>query len=218
MRKYYDLELENLNNSLIEMGAFVEKSIGDSLIALRTRDHEMARNVIKRDNYVDQMEKNIEDRCLKLLLRQQPVAKDLRTISSTLKIITDLERIGDHAEDISEISIVMGDEKLNSELDIITKMYDEISFMIKTAIDAFITKDLELAQKVIDTDDKVDELFNQMKELTINHIQKEADKAEESIDLMQISKYLERVGDHAQNIAEWVIFSITGDHKNFTEE
>ncbi|MDO5037108.1 MAG: phosphate signaling complex protein PhoU [Tissierellia bacterium] len=212
MRKNYDRELEVLNHNIIEMAAFVERAILNALTALETRDADLAKRVIKRDEEVDDMERDIEDMCLSLILRQQPVASDLRFISAALKIITDLERIGDHAQDISEISLAMPDSPLSSELDAVLKMYNESSYMIKTAVDAFITRDEDLANEAIAHDDVVDQLFVDFKDQIIEDLKGGSKDAEEYIDLLQISKYLERVGDHAENIAEWVIFSITGEH------
>lgn len=216
MRKQYDKDLSELNTLLIEMAAFVERAVADSLSALQTRDIDLAEKVIKQDQNVDDMERQIEDMCLTLLLRQQPVAGDLRFISAALKIITDLERIGDHAQDISEISKSMPNDPLTTEFFFITKMYEESSYMIKTAIDAFITKDEDLAKECITHDDIVDNLLIEFREMIITNLQNKTGNAEELIDLLQIAKYLERVGDHAQNIAEWVIFSITGTHKMYS--
>lgn len=219
MRKQYDKELENLNNSLIEMAAYVERAISSALTALQERDKKLAKDVIRRDTRVDNMEQDIEDMCLNLLLRQQPVAGDLRLVSSALKIVTDLERIGDHAEDIAEISLSMSDVPKVEELVLINRMYEAASYMIKTAVDGFITKDEDLALKVIAHDDIVDDLFVQCRKKIIKELKTDDDNhAEELVDLIQIAKYLERVGDHAENIAEWVYFSITGVHRNVIEE
>ncbi len=212
MRERYEQELEILNNKLIEMGSLVEDNIQNSLRALTERDDEASRDVILRDREVDVMERDIENLAMSLLLRQQPVAGDLRLISSVLKIITDLERIGDHAQDISEISLSMPDDPLTTELDYINKMFDACSFMIKSAIDSFIAEDVELAQQCIEHDDVVDDLYEQLRVKLIGLIRENESRAEELIDLLQIAKYLERVGDHTENIAEWVIYSVTGEH------
>lgn len=218
MRKNYDRELELLNHNIIEMAAFVERAILNALTALETRDQDLAKKVIERDQEVDEMEREIEDMCLSLILRQQPVASDLRFISAALKIITDLERIGDHAQDISEISLTMPADPLSSELDIVLEMYNEASFMIKTAIDAFITRDQDLASQALVHDDVVDGLFVKARTRIIEELEGGSSHAEELIDLLQIAKYLERVGDHAENIAGWVIFSVTGIHAEDMEE
>ncbi|MDY3118569.1 MAG: phosphate signaling complex protein PhoU [Peptoniphilus sp.] len=215
MRKQYDLELDELNTLLIEMAATVEQAVADSMKALKERDKELAMTVSQNDRDVDRMERRIEDMCLTLLLRQQPVAGDLRFISAALKIITDLERIGDHAQDICEISLTMDDKPLSVTIDLIARMFEESTAMIKMAIDAFITKDEDLATQCINHDDVVDELFVELRKKLIAKFQEKKDDPQELVDLLQIAKYLERVGDHAQNIGEWVIFSLTGHHKDY---
>lgn len=215
MRKQYDLELDELNTLLIKMAATVEQAVSDAMTALKNRDKDLAISVSNNDRDVDRMERQIEDMCLMLLLKQQPVAGDLRFISAALKIITDLERIGDHAQDICEISLTMDDKPLSVTTDLITRMFEESTAMIKMAVDAFITKDEDLATQCINHDDVVDDLFVQVREKLINKLQSGQDDPEESVDLLQIAKYLERVGDHAQNIGEWVVFSLTGHHKDY---
>lgn len=215
MRKQYDLELDELNTLLIKMAAMVEQAVSDAMTALKNRDKDLAISVSNNDRDVDRMERQIEDMCLMLLLKQQPVAGDLRFISAALKIITDLERIGDHAQDICEISLTMDDKPLSVTTDLITCMFEESTAMIKMAVDAFITKDEDLATQCINHDDVVDDLFVQVREKLIHKLQNGQDDPEESVDLLQIAKYLERVGDHAQNIGEWVVFSLTGHHKDY---
>lgn len=215
MRKQYDLELDELNTLLIKMAATVEQAVSDAMTALKNRDKDLAISVSNNDRDVDRMERQIEDMCLMLLLKQQPVAGDLRFISAALKIITDLERIGDHAQDICEISLTMDDKPLSVTTDLITCMFEESTAMIKMAVDAFITKDEDLATQCINHDDVVDDLFVQVREKLIHKLQSGQDNPEESVDLLQIAKYLERVGDHAQNIGEWVVFSLTGHHKDY---
>ena len=215
MRKQYDLELDELNTLLIKMAATVEQAVSDAMTALKNRDKDLAISVSNNDRDVDRMERHIEDMCLMLLLKQQPVAGDLRFISAALKIITDLERIGDHAQDICEISLTMDDKPLSVTTDLITRMFEESTAMIKMAVDAFITKDEDLATQCINHDDVVDDLFVQVREKLIHKLQSGQDDPEESVDLLQIAKYLERVGDHAQNIGEWVVFSLTGHHKDY---
>ncbi|MCD1146937.1 phosphate signaling complex protein PhoU [Peptoniphilus sp. KCTC 25270] len=218
MRKVYEGELQELNSRLIEMASMVEKSVADSLKALSTRNMELAEEIIIKDQKINEMERKIESMCLNLLLRQQPVAGDLRFISAALKIITDLERIGDHAQDISEISLSMPKDPLTSELHLVMQMFEESSQMIKMAIDSYITKDEDLANICIARDEKVDELLLQVRRKVIRLLQDHSEHAEELIDLLQIAKYLERVGDHAENIAEWVIYSLTGNHKYYEEK
>lgn len=215
MRKQYDLELDELNTLLIKMAAKVEQAVADAMKALEDRDSELATTVSRNDRDVDRMERQIEDMCLMLLLKQQPVAGDLRFISAALKIITDLERIGDQAQDICEISLTMDDKPLSVTTDLITRMFIESTSMIKMAIDAFITKDEDLATQCINHDDVVDELFVELREKIIGKFREEKEDPQELVDLLQIGKYLERVGDHAQNIGEWVIFSLTGHHKDY---
>ena len=215
MRKQYALELNALNTQLIKMAAAVEQAVADAMKALKERDKKLADAVSENDRDVDRMERQIEDMCLMLLLKQQPVAGDLRFISAALKIITDLERIGDHAQDICEISLTMDDKPLSVTTDLITRMFEESTAMIKMAVDAFITKDEDLATQCINHDDVVDDLFVQVRKKLIGNLQSGKEDPEELVDLLQIAKYLERVGDHAQNIGEWVIFSLTGHHKDY---
>lgn len=215
MRKQYDLELDELNTLLIKMAAKVEQAVADAMKALEERDKDLAMTVAKNDRDVDRMERRIEDMCLMLLLKQQPVAGDLRFISAALKIITDLERIGDHAQDICEISLTMDEKPLSVSTDLIMRMFIESTAMIKMAIDAFITNDEDLATQCINHDDVVDELFVELREEIIDKFREQKEDPHELVDLLQIAKYLERVGDHAQNIGEWVIFSLTGHHKDY---
>lgn len=215
MRKQYDLELDELNTLLIKMAAKVEQAVADAMKALEERDKDLAMTVSKNDRDVDRMERRIEDMCLMLLLKQQPVAGDLRFISAALKIITDLERIGDHAQDICEISLTMDEKPLSVSTDLITRMFIESTAMIKMAIDAFITNDEDLATQCINHDDVVDDLFLELREEIIDKFREQKEDPHELVDLLQIAKYLERVGDHAQNIGEWVIFSLTGHHKDY---
>lgn len=213
MRNKFDKELNQLNDELIEMGSLIEKAIEMSISALVKQDVDLARKTIEMDSEIDQQERNIEGLCLKLLLQQQPVAKDLRVISSALKMITDMERIGDHASDIAEITIVLADEKYIKELKQIQEMAKEAVIMLVKSIEAFVNKDMVLAGEVIGRDDIVDDLFVQVKKDLIHMIHADANTGEQAADFLMIAKYLERIGDHATNIAEWVIFSITGDHK-----
>lgn len=212
MRRFFDQELEVLNNELIKMGSLVELLIEDSIKSLMTKDRELAKSVISRDDEVDAMEKTIEARCLQLLLKQHPVAGDLRLISSILKMITDLERIGDQSQDIAEISLLLADETFIKKLTHIPQMSEATIKMLKNSIDAFVNKNQELAYEVIVFDDVVDNLFDIVKEELIDLISRDKEKGEQSINFLMIAKYLERIGDHAQNIAEWVLFSITGEH------
>lgn len=212
MRNRFDKELDLLNNELIEMGNLIESSIQAAVSALKEQNIELAKRVVDGDREVNDMEKVIERRCLKLLLQQQPVAKDLRLISSSLKMITDMERIGDQASDISEITIRLADQTYLKELIHIPQMAEATIKMVSESIDAFVNKDLDLVKKVILYDDVVDDLFAIVKDELIHHIRTNVDQGEQAIDLLMIAKYFERIGDHAQNIAEWVYFAITGEH------
>lgn len=213
MRNRFDRQLEELNDELIEMGTMIEKAIENAAKGLINQDSELAKTVIDGDEQIDRQERIIENLCLKLLLQQQPVARDLRLISSALKMITDMERIGDQAADISELTIMLSDAKYIKKLEHIQQMAKETMVMLVDSIDAFVNKDMLKAQSVIDADDKVDELFADVKNELISMIHEDIDCGEQASDLLMIAKYFERIGDHTTNIAEWVIFSITGEHK-----
>ncbi len=214
MRNRFDRQLCQLNDGLIEMGELIEKAIEDTIKALVSQDVELANTVINMDDEIDAKEKEIENLCLKLLLQQQPVAKDLRLISSALKMITDMERIGDHATDISEITIELSSQKYIKKLEHIQQMSKETMVMLVQSIEAFVNKDIDKARSVIEQDDIVDNLFITVKRELIGMIHENVDAGEQATDLLMVAKYLERIGDHATNISEWVIFSITGSHDN----
>lgn len=212
MRNRFDRQLVQLNNELIEMGGMIEKAISDTVKALVNQDIELASNVIEYDEEIDHQEREIEQLCLKLLLQQQPVAKDLRLISAALKMITDMERIGDHATDISEIIIELSKESYIKKLDHIQQMAKETMVMLVQSVEAFVNKDMDKARAVIAHDDVVDDLFNKVKAELIAMIHEDVNAGEQASDLLMAAKYFERIGDHATNISEWVIFSITGQH------
>lgn len=212
MRNRFDRQLVQLNNELIEMGGMIEKAISDTVKALVNQDIELASNVIEYDEEIDHQEREIEQLCLKLLLQQQPVAKDLRLISAALKMITDMERIGDHATDISEITIELSKESYIKKLDHIQQMAKETMVMLVQSVEAFVNKDMDKARAVIAHDDVVDDLFNKVKAELIAMIHEDVNAGELASDLLMAAKYFERIGDHATNISEWVIFSITGQH------
>ena len=209
MRNRFDRQLVQLNNELIEMGGMIEKAISDTVKALVNQDIELASNVIEYDEEIDHQEREIEQLCLKLLLQQQPVAKDLRLISAALKMITDMERIGDHATDISEITIELSKESYIKKLDHIQQMAKETMVMLVQSVEAFVNKDMDKARAVIVHDD---DLFNKVKAELIAMIHEDVNAGEQASDLLMAAKYFERIGDHATNISEWVIFSITGQH------
>ena len=209
MREYFDKELTQLNDSLIEMGGLVEQAIkntmkmivdGEDLLDI-AREHE---------NRINEAEKSIQSRCLHLLLHQAPVAHDLRYVSAALKMITDLERIGDQAVDIAEMSVYIKDKKQVFNLTHILEMADNASKMVTEAIDAFVKKDLKLAKTVATMDDAIDDLFNKVKQEVIDIINANKELDQQAIDVLLIAKYFEKIGDHAENIGEWVVFSITG--------
>lgn len=213
MRNKFDMQLEHLNEQLTHMGEMCEVAINRATKALQNGSIEEAKEVIEADLEIDQMEKDIERLCLKLLLQQQPVARDLRQISAALKMITDMERIGDQASDIAEIII---SEKKYGATDIknIGKMSEAAAKMVRDSVTAYVKKDLELSRHVMEADDAVDVMFEETKKDLIDYIaQNKGDQGREAIDLIMVAKYLERIGDHATNIAEWVEFSITGIHK-----
>ena len=212
MRNRFDRQLVQLNNELIEMGGMIEKAISDTVKALVNQDIELASNVIEYDEEIDHQEREIEQLCLKLLLQQQPVAKDLRLISAALNMITDMERIGDHATDISEITIELSKESYIKKLDHIQQMAKETMVMLVQSVEAFVNKDMDKARAVIVHDDVVDDLFNKVKAELIAMIHEDVNAGEQASDLLMAAKYFERIGDHATNISEWVIFSITGQH------
>ena len=213
MRNRFDQELDKLNLELIQMGSLIENAIELSVQALINQDLSLIKKVSKLEDEIDEMEKTIEGHCLRLLLQQQPVASDLRIISTALKMITDMERIGDNAEDIAEITKYMANQKFIKDIVHIPKMAEATISMVKRSVDAFVNKNKELAEEVCASDDIVDELFHVVKKELIEKIQEDTANGEQAIDLIMIAKYFERIGDHAENIAEWVIFSITGEHR-----
>ena len=214
MRNRFDMQLEQLNEELIQMGELCETAINKATNALKNGDLDLAKEVMTSDAQIDQLEKDIESLCLKLLLQQQPVARDLRQISAALKMITDMERIGDQASDIAEI-IITEDKSEAQDIPMIIKMSEAAGKMVRDSVNAYVEKDLELAKKVMENDDTVDELFEEVKTTLIDFIaENKGQQGVEAIDLIMVAKYLERIADHATNIAEWVEFSITGIHKS----
>ena len=211
MRARFERQLEQLNSDLTMMGALCENAIACAVKAMLSNSDEMAKTVLEVSDEIDQKEKDIEALCLKLLLQQQPVARDLRIISSALKMITDMERIGDQAADIAEI-ITFGDFDAGESIHYVSEMASAVIKMVTESVDAFVKKDLNIAQAVIAYDDVVDDLFNKVKAEVVKMIANDAQCGEQAVDLLMIAKYLERIGDHATNIGEWVVFSITGDH------
>jgi len=210
----FDRKLEQLNEKMLEMSAGIEDIISITTQALINQNKEQAYEVIALERSINNLEREIEALCMKLLLLQQPVASDLRTISSALKMITDMERIGDQAADIAELVIYLSDEPYIKKLVHIPQMAQAVTKMVNESVSAFIKKDLKLAKEVIKYDDIVDDLFCTIKGDLIELILKDKNNATQALDLFMVAKYFERTGDHAVNIAEWVVFSITGEHKN----
>lgn len=216
MRNRFDRQLLELNNELIQMGSLIEKAIEMAIAAFVKQDVDRAKEAIKFDEEINRQEKDIENLCMKLLLQQQPVAKDLRLISAALKMITDMERIGDHAADISEMTILMADstyEKSHIDIELVKRMAKETTDMLIKCVEAFVNKDLELAREVVRQDDVVDKLFVEFKHQLILIINENVKNGEHAADMLLVSKYFERIADHTTNIAEWVIYSITGEHE-----
>lgn len=211
MRSRFDEQLFELNRELIEMGSMCEEAIALVAKALTTGDVELAKKVMEDSQGIDQLERDIESRCMKLLLHQQPVARDLRVISAALKMITDMERIGDQAEDIAEIVVFLNGHTMEG-MEMVLDMALETSKMVNASVDAFVKKDVEIAKAVLAQDDIVDNYFMEIKRSITHFIVENANDGEIALDLLMISKYFERIGDHATNIAEWVIYSVTGTH------
>ena len=212
MRSRFDQQLSLLNRALIEMGALCEEVIALAAKAVLTGDGSLAEKVAPLDREIDQKEREIESQCLKLLLQQQPVARDLRLISAALKMITDMERIGDQAEDIAEIVRFLGGRGAENS-DLLRDMARSTIKMVTESVDAYVKGEVTLAGQVIAEDDVVDDYFARVKRALIERIAKDPSDGEFALDLLMIAKYFERIGDHATNIAEWVIFSVTGEHK-----
>lgn len=213
MRNGFDRQLMQLNNELIRMGNLIEQAINEAIAALVKKDVKRAQKTIDFDQQINEQERVVESLCLKLLLKQQPVAKDLRLISSALKMITDMERIGDHAADISEITLYLAKNGEGKQVEAIESMAQETIDMVIKCVEAFVNRDIKLAHAVIKQDDTVDALFMKVKQEVIKMINERAENGEWEVDLLMVAKYFERIGDHATNIAEWVIFAITGQHQ-----
>ena len=211
MRNLFDSQLNTLHRKLIEMGSACETAIDLAVKALLEGNADIAHEAASHDREIDQMERDIEAICLKMLLQQQPVARDLRQISAAMKIITDMERIGDQAEDIGEI-VPFLNGRTGVECEDIRLMAETAQQMVRSSIDAYVNQDMALVKKVIDMDDIVDDAFDRTKETLIHMISCNREDGQYCLDLLMIAKYLERIGDHATNIAECVEFSITGQH------
>lgn len=208
MRSKFDEQLDVLNQKLIQMGQAIERNIQDAIDALVNGNVEKANLIKTSDDDIDKMQREIENICFSLLCRQQPVARDLRVITAAMKMVTDMERIGDHAVDISEMTEFLAEHKMNDSVDVLKRMASEATVMLIHSIDAFTEKNASIARDVIDHDDVVDTLFVSVKDEVINLIQTNPENGESGLDILMIAKYLERIGDHATNIAEWVLYSL----------
>lgn len=214
VRNSFEKELENLQSLMVKMAGLVEESIENSIQALKKQDIELAKQVYQNDDTIDELESKIEKMCINLIARQQPLAKDLRAISTALKIITDMERIGDQAADIAELTIRLAETKYIKPLIDIPLMADLAKKMVIKSIDSYIKQDITLAKEVCQSDDAVDDLFSKIVLELINIMKNNPETVEQATDFMFIVKYLERIGDHATNIAEWVVFNVTGSHEH----
>jgi phosphate transport system regulatory protein PhoU len=210
MKSMLDYELETLNSAILEMGLMIENAISLAVISFSRRDADSASSTIKKEEEIIEKGKEIESYTVKLLLRYQPVASDLLKISAAMRMATDMERIGDQASEIASLVIHLGDERDDNTMSSLLLMADKALLMVKKALDAYVRQDVKLARDVIESDDEVDSLFLKIRADIVALIRTEPKKGEAEIDLMMISKYLEKIADHAVNIANWVIYSITG--------
>ena len=213
MRTKFDEQLHMLNQEMMHMGSMIEDKIQKAIEALIGQNSALAKEIMEADNEVDREQKKIENICFNLLMQQQPVARDLRVISAAMKMVTDMERIGDHAADISEMTVMMSDTPYVADLEDIKKMASETVLMLIRSIEAYVEKDMLKAQSVIDHDDIVDDLFHKNKQDLIELIQKNPAVSEQAADMLMVAKYFERIGDHATNLAENIIFALD-DKKN----
>ncbi|MCD8097395.1 MAG: phosphate signaling complex protein PhoU [Lachnospiraceae bacterium] len=213
MRDNFERQLAELNEDLIAMGALCKAAVSESMTALLHSDRQARQRTFLLEYEIDQKERDIENRCMKLLLRQQPVARDLRTISAALKMISDMERIGDQASDIADIMKFLEGSDITQHVHI-QQMAEAAMKMLTDSIESFVKKDLPLANSVMQADDLVDELFDQVKTELIQMISENPGQGEQCIDILMIAKYFERIGDHVVNIAEWVEYSVTGSHRH----
>lgn len=213
--KRFDLEMQNLNLDIIRLGSLIEEALNNTVKALSEQNETIAEEVIKNDKSVNALSSQIESEALKILLIEHPVASDLRAVSTALKMVTDMERIGDQARDICEIVLLLSEKKgYKTSIKIILQMAAITTDMVKNCVDAFVKKDVDLSQNVIETDNAVDKLFYKMRDSMVDFIKTGSEDADQAIYLMMIAKYFEKIGDHAENIAEWVQFHETGERKN----
>ena len=213
MRSKFDEQLLELNSTMIEMGREIVQSIGWAIEALKDRNKVLAQSIMDGDVRIDHLQKRIETLCFNLLIQQQPVARDLRNVTAAMKMVTDMERIGDHAADISEMSILMGSQFNIDNFSHISRMASETMLMLNHSIEAYVERDEAKAKEVIEHDDIVDQLFDECKKDIIHLIRTDPNEGEEAVDLLMVAKYFERIGDHATNIAEWVLYSMKTSEK-----
>jgi len=207
MRNKFDEQLAELNDEMVEMGNRIMESIDNAIDALVNKDVDKAKVIMENDSKIDRLQKRIENICFNLLIQQQPVARDLRTVTAAMKMVTDMERIGDHAADISEMTVLMGEKSRASSFEFIRKMASETMMMLSHSIEAYVEKDTDKAEEVIKHDDIVDKLYDATRKNVVDLIIRNPSEGEEATDYLMIAKYFERIGDHAGNIAEWVIYS-----------
>ena len=211
MRKTFDAELQELGAEMIDMAAAAEDVIDAVISSLTSSNSDSAKTAIEMTRHMDQMEREIENRCLRLLLQQQPVARDLRTISAALKMVTDLQRIGNQCANIAEISLLLQKREGGETMEHIRTMSQKAGIMVKRSIFAYANRDVEAARAVVDMDDEVDQLFQTIKGELVDLIVRNRQEADQTIDLIIIAKYLERIADHAVNIAQWAVYCVTGE-------
>ncbi|MDD6139649.1 MAG: phosphate signaling complex protein PhoU [Lachnospiraceae bacterium] len=208
MRSKFDEQLNLLNQEMLHMGTMIEESIQEAIEAFINQDIEKAHKIMEGDEEINHEQKKIENICFNLLMQQQPVARDLRTISAAMKMVTDMERIGDHASDISEMTVMMSKTEYKVNIEDVKKMATETMLMLIRSIEAYVEKDNKKAECVMKHDDIVDNLFDAVKKEIIDFIRESPDNGEQAADLLMVAKYFERIGDHATNIAEWVQFAL----------
>lgn len=213
MRQSFDQELETLRQDLLRMGRLVSESIRDAVQSLARQDVELARRVIEGDDAVDKMEMDIEDKCMVLIARQQPLARDLRIIGTGLKITTDLERIGDHAYDIANVTLRLANQPLIKPLVDIPRMAGMAQKMLSDSLDAYVNLDIALAESICQADDDVDNLYQQVFRELLTFMMEDPRTISQATQLIFVARYLERIADHTTNIAEWTIYLVTGQRR-----
>ena len=210
MRQHFSKELESLQQELIKMGNMVDNAMEQAINALKTQDLQLAQIVIDKDEEIDDLQVQIEDKCLMLIALQQPIAKDLRILSTALKITTDLERMGDHAKNIAEVALEIGKQPLIKPLVYIPRMVDKVTVMLRDALTAYVELDIQLAESVWKADDEVDEMCDQLLRELLTYMMSDPANINQASQLLYVTRCLERAGDHATNIAEWVVYLVTG--------